>query len=511
MFFGQLRIHLHSNGVSLHELAISLSKGRKYSSEDNDDLCIICWDGGNLLLCDGCLRAFHKECASLSSIPLGDWYCKFCQNMFQREKFAFCIDCHLCLCFHESAMFFGQLRIHLHSNGVSLHELAISLSKGRKYSSEDNDDLCIICWDGGNLLLCDGCLRAFHKVNLLCCTKNFYSGITYLNVHLYQAFHLGTGTLRIHLHSNGVSLHELAISLSKGRKYSSEDNDDLCIICWDGGNLLLCDGCLRAFHKECASLSSIPLGDWYCKFCQNMFQREKFVAHNANAVAAGRIEGVDPIEQITKRCIRIVKDIEAELSGCALCRGYDFSKSGFGPRTIILCDQCEKEYHVGCLRDHKMQYLKELPEGDWFCCTDCNRIHSTLRKFLIRGTEKLPDSLVDVIKTKREENSLQSFYDIDVRWRLLNGKFASPETRPLLSEVVSIFHECFDPIVDSTSGRDLIPAMVYGRNAKYNRQYHDFITHLVPIAETTRAQDPSICNNTPQARSLHNNVSNCQN
>jgi hypothetical protein len=51
-----------------------------------------------------------------------------------------------------------------------------------------------------------------------------------------------------------------------------------------------------------------------------MFQREKFVAYNVNAFASGRVEGVDPIEQITKRCIRIVKDIDAELSGCALCR-----------------------------------------------------------------------------------------------------------------------------------------------------------------------------------------------
>ncbi|XP_054812842.1 uncharacterized protein LOC129313599 isoform X2 [Prosopis cineraria] len=273
--------------------------------------------------------------------------------------------------------------------------------------------------------------------------------------------------------SNGVSLHELAISLSKGRKYSAKDNDDLCIICWDGGNLLLCDGCPRAFHKECASLSSIPRGDWYCKFCRNMFQRERFVEHNANAVAAGRVDGVDPIEQITKRCIRIVKGIDAELCGCALCGGYDFSKSGFGPRTIILCDQCEKEYHVGCLRDHKMAYLKELPEGNWFCCTDCSRIHSTLQKFLVRGAEKLPDSLVDVMRTKQEEKCLQSFNDIDVRWRLINGKLASPETRPLLSEAVSIFHECFDPIVDSTSGRDLIPAMVYGnvRSQEFGGMY----------------------------------------
>ncbi|KAF7818694.1 increased DNA methylation 1-like isoform X2 [Senna tora] len=261
--------------------------------------------------------------------------------------------------------------------------------------------------------------------------------------------------------SNGVSLHELAISLSKGRKYSAKDNDDLCIICWDGGNLLLCDGCPRAFHKDCASLSSIPRGDWYCKFCQNMFQREKFVEHNANAVAAGRVEGVDPIEQITKRCIRIVKDIEAELSGCALC-----SRSGFGPRTIILCDQCEKEFHVGCLRDHKMAYLKELPEGKWFCCLDCNRIHSTLQKFLVWGAERLPDYLLDIIKMKQEEKGLEFINDIDVRWRLLNAKISSPETRPLLSEAISIFHECFDPIVDSTTGRDLIPAMVYGRNVR---------------------------------------------
>ncbi|KAJ1419462.1 Zinc finger, PHD-type [Sesbania bispinosa] len=238
--------------------------------------------------------------------------------------------------------------------------------------------------------------------------------------------------------SNGVSLHELAIFLSKDRKYTAKYNDDACVVCWDGGNLLLCDGCPRAFHKECASISSIP--------------------------RAGRVEGVDPIEQIAKRCIRIVKDVHAEIGGCALCSGSDFSQSGFGPRTIIICDQCEKEYHVGCLRDHKMAYLKELPEGNWFCCNDCTRIHSILEKILVKVAERLPESLLDVIKKKQEERLLEPNNEIDVRWRLLNGKVASPETRPLLLEAVSMFHECFDPIVDAATGRDLIPTMVYGRN-----------------------------------------------
>ncbi|XP_045808340.1 increased DNA methylation 1-like [Trifolium pratense] len=268
--------------------------------------------------------------------------------------------------------------------------------------------------------------------------------------------------------SNGVSLHELALFLSKDRKCTAKYNDLACIVCWDGGNLLLCDGCPRAFHKECASVSSTPRRCRYCPICQHKFLGEGSVALNPDAVAAGRVEGVDPIEQIAKRCIRIVKDIEAEIGGCAggcaLCRGSDFSRSGFGPRTIIICDQCEKKYHVGCLRDHKMAFLKELPEGDWLCCNDCTRIHSILGNLLVRVAESLPESLLGVIKKKQEERCLEPLNEIDIRWKLVNGKVASPETRPLLLEALSIFNECFDPIVDAATERDLIPSMVYGRN-----------------------------------------------
>ncbi|PIN21476.1 Histone acetyltransferase [Handroanthus impetiginosus] len=267
--------------------------------------------------------------------------------------------------------------------------------------------------------------------------------------------------------SNGVSLHEFAVSLLKGRKCSSKDNDDLCIICADGGKLVLCDGCPRAFHKECASLLSIPRGKWYCTYCQNMFERERFVEWNANAVAAGRVTGIDPIEQITNRCIRIVKNPEeAEVIACVICRGYDFSKSGFGPRTVILCDQCEKEYHVGCLKKCKLADLKELPKGKWFCSINCNWMYNTLQNLLDAGAERLPDSSLDIVKKKQTEKTTDAGTSFDVRWRLLNGKIASRETRVLLSQAVAIFHDCFDPIVDSETGRDFIPSLVYGRNIR---------------------------------------------
>ncbi|KAG6745156.1 hypothetical protein POTOM_051800 [Populus tomentosa] len=61
---------------------------------------------------------------------------------------------------------------------------------------------------------------------------------------------------------------------------------------------------------RCASLSTVPSGNWYCQHCQNTFQRETYVEHNANAFAAGRVSEIDSVEQITKRCFRIVKNVE---------------------------------------------------------------------------------------------------------------------------------------------------------------------------------------------------------
>lgn len=99
--------------------------------------------------------------------------------------------------------------------------------------------------------------------------------------------------------------------------------------------------------------------------------------------------------------------------------------------------------HTSCFisgSNLKLVMLQELPKGKWFCCMDCERISSALQNLLIRGEERIPDSLLDVMKKKHEEKVPDTPTDLDVKWRVLSGKIASPETRLFLSKAVAIFH-----------------------------------------------------------------------
>ncbi|XP_077252426.1 uncharacterized protein LOC143891792 [Tasmannia lanceolata] len=67
--------------------------------------------------------------------------------------------------------------------------------------------------------------------------------------------------------SNDMSLHSISISLSNGQDLATVDGDDICSMCRDGGELILCDRCNQAFHIECLELQCVPEGDWYCPDC----------------------------------------------------------------------------------------------------------------------------------------------------------------------------------------------------------------------------------------------------
>ncbi|KAF8086423.1 hypothetical protein N665_0626s0015 [Sinapis alba] len=286
--------------------------------------------------------------------------------------------------------------------------------------------------------------------------------------------HAGCGSRRKPFHqiytTNGVSLHELSVALTMDQKFSIRENDDLCSICKDGGELLCCDTCPRSYHIECAYLPSLPSERWSCKYCVNMIEREKFVENNPNAVAAGRVRGVDAIAQITTRCIRIVSSLVSELpSVCVLCRGHSFCRLGFNSRTVIICDQCEKEFHVGCLKEHNIADLKELPEDKWFCSLGCENINTSLGSLIVRGEEKLSYNSLRKKQNPNEESCPDDNTTPDIRWRVLSGKLTSSDdtnTKALLGKALSILHERFDPISESGTRGDLIPAMLYGRKAK---------------------------------------------
>lgn len=83
---------------------------------------------------------------------------------------------------------------------------------------------------------------------------------------------------------------------------------------------------------------------------------------------------------------------------------------------------------------------QELPEGKWFCCMDCNRIHYSLETLVANGEEKLQEPLLNVIKKKLEEKGSDSSADLDISWRLLSGKRVSVETNALFAKAVAIFH-----------------------------------------------------------------------
>ena len=48
------------------------------------------------------------------------------------------------------------------------------------------------------------------------------------------------------------------------------EQSDECEKCGDGGDLLCCDGCIRAYHLECVDppLEEVPEGEWFCPKCQ---------------------------------------------------------------------------------------------------------------------------------------------------------------------------------------------------------------------------------------------------
>lgn len=116
----------------------------------------------------------------------------------------------------------------------------------------------------------------------------------------------------------------------KGKKKPTGDqieHQDYCDVCQQGGEIILCDTCPKAFHLVCLDpeLEEAPEGKWSCANCE------------AEGPAAPEEEGDDEHQEFCRIC----KD-----GGELLC-----------------CDSCPFAYHTYCLDPP----MSDLPETSWTC------------------------------------------------------------------------------------------------------------------------------------------------
>ncbi|KAK1400203.1 PHD-type domain-containing protein [Heracleum sosnowskyi] len=278
---------------------------------------------------------------------------------------------------------------------------------------------------------------------------------------------------------NGLTLHQLALYLWKISSVVDNGNSSAS----EKG--LLYDECLGFFHKDSSSLPMNTPAEWQCGFC-----RRKYTEQNSDASESRRVAEVHPIIK-TDECATCVvgKNGEAGIV-CALtvCSGYKNCDCLFSPLALITCLQCEKQFHVRCLKEHGNSDLKEKPKGKWFCSFDCDsaceNIFSTLESFIIDGGEEnIKDFFME------DKRSLNIPTTKAVRWRLLCAKSTYNDDQ-LLSDATSIFYENFLRVGSSVSDddllrsdddliqsdNDLIRDMVYGKKGQSRRMYCAVVT-----------------------------------
>ena len=109
------------------------------------------------------------------------------------------------------------------------------------------------------------------------------------------------------------------------------DHQDYCEVCQQGGEIILCDTCPRAYHLVCLEpeLEEAPEGKWSCPHCEG--------------------EGIqdEPEEQDEAP----VKD-DHHMEFCRMCQDGG---------ELLCCDQCPSAYHTFCLNPP----LRGVPEEEW--------------------------------------------------------------------------------------------------------------------------------------------------
>ncbi|XP_042510627.1 uncharacterized protein LOC122086021 isoform X2 [Macadamia integrifolia] len=203
-------------------------------------------------------------------------------------------------------------------------------------------------------------------------------------------------------------------------------NDIICSVCHYGGTLILCDQCPSSFHLGCLGLEDLPEGKWYCPSCS-----------------------------------------------CCICGQSEFNENveQFTEKTVLYCDQCEREYHVGCLKKRRRVQLESCPKGNWFCSKKCEKIFVGLHKLLGKSVSLGMDNLTwTLLKATKDDSCSLNASDEE----------AMIECHSKLNVALAVMHECFEPIKESHSKRDLFEDVIFCKGSELNRlNFRGFYTVLL--------------------------------
>ncbi|KAJ4948480.1 hypothetical protein JOQ06_020014 [Pogonophryne albipinna] len=149
------------------------------------------------------------------------------------------------------------------------------------------------------------------------------------------------------------------------------DHQDYCEVCQQGGEIILCDTCPRAYHLVCLEpeLDKAPEGKWSCPHCE-----KEGIQWEAKDEDFEDFEEDSEERVVSEGRVGIPVGAEEEdddhMEFCRVCKDGG---------ELLCCDTCTSSYHIHCLNPP----LPEIPNGEWLCprCT-CQLITGRVQKIL---------------------------------------------------------------------------------------------------------------------------------
>ncbi|KAK6990498.1 choline dehydrogenase 5 [Biomphalaria glabrata] len=155
------------------------------------------------------------------------------------------------------------------------------------------------------------------------------------------------------------------------------EHQDYCEVCQQGGEIILCDTCPRAYHLVCLEpeLEEAPEGKWSCPHCEG--------------------EGIKEQEE------------DDHMEFCRVCKDGG---------ELLCCDLCPSAYHTHCLNPP----IKGVPDGEWHCprCS-CKPLKGKVKKILTwRWCEppKTEDELDHTHHDPPKKQTLKPLREFFIKW-----------------------------------------------------------------------------------------------